>query len=82
MALPPITLNSQFKDDFTEADAPCCALGLVRSGDTQTGLFAMKHRGRELGCPGPPAQIRTCALTHPAPTLQNPGTLEQGILGT
>ena len=26
------------------------------------------HRGRELGCPSPPAQIRTCALTHPAPT--------------
>ena len=42
MELPPITLNSQFKDDFTEADAPCCALGLVRSGDAQTGLFAMK----------------------------------------
>ena len=42
MALPPITLNRQFKDDFTEADAPCCALSLVRSGDSQTGLFAMK----------------------------------------
>ena len=26
------------------------------------------HRGRELGCPSPTAQIRTCALTHPAPT--------------
>ena len=25
-------------------------------------------RGREPGCPGPPAQIRTCALTHTAPT--------------
>ena len=25
--------------------------------------------GREPGCPGPPAQIRTCALTHTAPTL-------------
>ena len=24
--------------------------------------------GREPGCPGPPAQIRTCALTHTAPT--------------
>ena len=26
------------------------------------------YRGRELGCPSPPAQIRTCALTHSAPT--------------
>ena len=25
--------------------------------------------GREPGCPSPPAQIRTCALTHTAPTL-------------
>ena len=25
--------------------------------------------GREPGCPGPPAQIRTCALTHTAPNL-------------
>ena len=45
MALPPHTLNRQFVDDFIEADAPCCALGLVRSGDTQTGLFAMKPDG-------------------------------------
>ena len=27
------------------------------------------YRGREPGYPGPPAQIRTCALTHPAPAL-------------
>ena len=26
------------------------------------------HRGRDAGCPAPPAQIRTCALTHTAPT--------------
>ena len=26
-------------------------------------------RGRDGGFPPPPAQIRTCALTHPAPTL-------------
>ena len=26
------------------------------------------YRGRKLGCPSPPAQIRACALTHPAPT--------------
>ena len=26
-------------------------------------------RGREPGYPGPPAQIRTCALAHTAPTL-------------
>ena len=25
-------------------------------------------RGRDAGCPAPPAQIRTCALTHTAPT--------------
>ena len=45
MALPPLTLNRQFIDDFIEADAPCCALGLVRSGDTHAGFFAMKPEG-------------------------------------
>ena len=34
------------------------------------GHAAGSHSGgREPGCPGPPAQIRTCALTHTAPTL-------------
>lgn len=42
MGLPPITLNRQFINDFREAGAPCCALGLVRSGDTVTGFFATK----------------------------------------
>lgn len=44
MALPPIRLSRQFINDFTEADAPCCALGLVRSGDTVTGFIAMKPK--------------------------------------
>ena len=26
-------------------------------------------RGRDTGCPAPPARIRTCALTHTAPTF-------------
>ena len=30
---------------------------------------ALPHCGRKPGYPGPPAQIRTCALTHPAPAL-------------
>ena len=30
---------------------------------------AEEHRGRDPGFPGPPAQIRTCALTHTAPAL-------------
>ncbi len=30
--------------------------------------FLSSGCGREPGCPGPPAQIRTCALTHTAPT--------------
>ena len=30
-------------------------------------------RGRSAGCPAPPAQIRTCALTHPAPALSVDG---------
>lgn len=42
MTLPPITLSRQFIGDFSEADAPCCALGLVRTADTVTGFFAMK----------------------------------------
>ena len=32
-------------------------------------MLAYYGCGREPGCPGPPAQIRTCALTHTAPTL-------------
>ena len=27
------------------------------------------YRGRDAGCPAPPAQIRTCPLRHPAPPL-------------
>ena len=42
MAPPPLTLNRKFFHDFTEADAPCCALGLVRSCDGITGFFAIK----------------------------------------
>ena len=30
-------------------------------------------RGRDAGCPAPPARIRTCALTHPAPALSPDG---------
>ncbi len=42
MALPQITFSRTFINDFNDADAPCCALGLVRSGDTVTGFFATK----------------------------------------
>ena len=42
MAPPPFTLSRKFFHDFTEADAPCCGLGLVRSCDAITGFFAMK----------------------------------------
>ena len=31
-------------------------------------VTANRLRGRDAGCPAPPAQIRTCALTHTAPT--------------
>ena len=34
-------------------------------------------RGRDAGCPAPPAQIRTCALTHTAPTFGS----DRGPLG-
>lgn len=42
MALPPLTLNRQFISDFSDAAAPCCALGLVKTADTVTGFFAVK----------------------------------------
>ena len=42
MHLPPLTLNRAFMQEFTEAEAPCCGLGLVKSGDTTTGFIAMK----------------------------------------
>ena len=37
-------------------------------GRQQLSLFnAHYDRGRDAGCPAPPAQIRTCPLRHPAP---------------
>ena len=33
------------------------------------GFALALYRGRNAGCPAPPAQIRTCALTHTAPTF-------------
>ena len=39
-------------------------------GRQQLSLFnAHYDRGRDAGCPAPPAQIRTCPLRHPAPPL-------------
>ena len=39
-------------------------------GRQQMSLFnAHYDRGRDAGCPAPPAQIRTCPLRHPAPPL-------------
>ena len=38
-------------------------------GEIETAHPGYLGRGREPGYPGPPAQIRTCALTHTAPTL-------------
>ena len=39
-------------------------------GHQQLSLFnAHYDRGRDAGCPAPPAQIRTCPLRHPAPPL-------------
>lgn len=45
MTLPPLTLNQQFVRDFSDAKAPCCALGLVRAEDTTTGFIAVKPNG-------------------------------------
>ena len=46
-------------------------LGVLGAAGAQLGpgVVALVGCGREPGCPGPPAQIRTCALTHTAPTL-------------
>ena len=44
------------------------ALG-VATAQLGPNVAALVGRGREPGCPHPPAQIRTCALTHTAPTL-------------
>ena len=35
--------------------------------------WATRSRGRDAGCPAPPAQIRTCPLRHTAPTSGNDG---------
>ena len=52
---------------------PLPTLHLIPHGGRRTargesgGYLSFLYRGREPGYPGPPAQIRTCALTHPAP---------------
>ncbi len=55
------------------------AIGFGRSLATENTTLAIgaplasevyiysRYRGRDPDCSGPPAQIRTCALTHPAP---------------
>ena len=53
---------------------PLPTLHLIPHGGRRTargesgGYLSFLYRGRELDCSSPPAQIRTCALTHPAPT--------------
>ena len=41
----------------------------VASARHGAARHAWRTRGRDAGCPAPPAQIRTCALTHTAPTF-------------
>ena len=43
------------------------AFGGRFTGSSHVGLGLATDRGREAGCPAPPAQIRTCPLGHPAP---------------
>ena len=42
-----------------------------KAANEATAVYAAvrRHRGRDAGCPAPPAQIRTCPLRHPAPPL-------------
>ena len=41
----------------------------VSSARHGAARHAWRSRGRDAGCTAPPAQIRTCALTHTAPTF-------------
>ena len=41
---------------------------VTRRGSHMKDRRTSDFRGRDAGCPAPPAQIRTCALTHTAPT--------------
>ena len=58
------------------ASRPLAAFPVIQAGRLPRypfrGLLGVQPRcgrGREPGYPGPPAQIRTCALAHTAPTL-------------
>ena len=44
-------------------------LRVTRPGGKQVPNWERGDRGRNAGYPAPPAQIRTCALTHTAPTF-------------
>ena len=56
-----------------EVDAPAKKGWPEKVTVTEEQPLGHWHRGREPGFPGPPAQIRTCALTHTAPTSGRDG---------
>ena len=56
----------------SEAGAPLATWPSPSAAPRRCAPCASPHprfRGRDAGCPAPPAQIRTCALTHTAPTF-------------
>ena len=68
-----VQLLYRFRDDVAGVGA-----GVVNPrfqvGDEEGGT---RSRGRDAGCPAPPAQIRTCPLRHTAPTSGIDGRLRR-----
>ena len=67
-----VTVTANFQ--HVSSQKTCCRPRRKSTLDSRphaSGLSCAKRddRGREPGCPGPPAQIRAGALTHPAPAL-------------
>ena len=63
------TRGTCLRDDGFPHDIRRWIITVARAHHRRRPRPGRDGRGREPGYPGPPAQIRTCALTHTAPTL-------------
>ena len=75
----PITPSSSPHSPADRAHCDCSSAAPCTTNRPTPPWIPLRHRfrGRDAGCPAPPAQIRTCALTHTAPTFGS----DRGPLG-
>ena len=67
----PILPSSSLHSPAEPTHCDCSSAAPCTTNRPSSPWVSLRHRfrGRDAGCPAPPAQIRTCALTHTAPTF-------------